>query len=149
MPSKRKSVTDGMASDAEKLMSGVQRKLIKILDSDTHQAELRDYWPDHPPSCEVVVPVSRGHLSYIRNIADRLKALDFVPGQFPHRVKAPGQPSVELDATIKRRQAKETAELTAHQRTRIEQNRLRALEIRSQRNRSGLALSEGMQTDVA
>ena len=32
---KRKSVTDGMSSDAEKLMSGVQRELIKILDADT------------------------------------------------------------------------------------------------------------------
>ena len=34
-PLKRKSVTDGMASDAEKLMSGVERELVKILDADT------------------------------------------------------------------------------------------------------------------
>jgi hypothetical protein len=37
---------------------------------------------------------------------------------------------VELDAQIKSRQAKETAELTADKRARVEQNRLRALEIR-------------------
>ena len=44
---KRKSVTDGMSSDAEKLMSGVQRKLIQVLDADTQSDELREHWPDH------------------------------------------------------------------------------------------------------
>ena len=59
-PLKRKSVTDWVASDAEKLMSGVERELVKILDADTQSDELRGYWPDHPFSCEVVVPGPKG-----------------------------------------------------------------------------------------
>ena len=130
MPAKRKSVTDGMASDAEKLMSGVHRGLVEILDADTQPHELSKHWPDHPRDCEVVVPGPNGHHKYLVNIADRLVALGFAFGTFPYRHKSPGQPSVELEAKIKSRQAKETAELTADQRARIEQNRLRALEIR-------------------
>ena len=140
---KRKSVTDGMGSDAEKLMSGVQRELIRILDADTQPDELREHWPDHPPACEVVVPGPRGHAKYIGNIADRLEALGFAFGKFPHRSKRPGQPSAELEALIRRRQAKEKVALTADQRVRIEQNRLRALEIRAQREES--AFWEGIE----
>mmetsp|Transcript_3225 Transcript_3225/g.6989 ORF Transcript_3225/g.6989 Transcript_3225/m.6989 type:complete len:90 (+) Transcript_3225:792-1061(+) len=87
---KRKSVTDGKSSDAEKLVSGVQRKLIKILDADTQSDKLREHWPDHPPACEVVVCGPKGHPNYIRNITDRLEALGFARGKLPHRSKRPG-----------------------------------------------------------
>ena len=133
---KRKSVTDGMSSDAEKLMSGVQRELIKILDADTQSDELREHWPDHPPACEVVVCGPKGHPNYIRNITDRLEALGFARGKFPHRGKRPGQPSVEQEAQIRRRQATETAELTVDKRARAEQNKRRALEICAERDES-------------
>ena len=132
---KRKSVTDRMSSDAEKLVSGVQRGLIKILDADTQSDELSKHWPDHPPACEVVVCGPKGHPNYIRNITDRLEALGFAFGKFPHRGKRPGQPSVELEAQIKIRQAK-AADLTTEQRARSEQNKRRALEIRAERDES-------------
>ena len=145
---KRKSVTDGMGSDAEKLMSGVQRELIRILDADTQPDELREHWPDHPPACEVVVPGPRGHAKYIGNIADRLEALGFAFGKFPHRSKRPGQPSAELEARIRRRQAKEKVALTADQRARIEQNRLRA--VGSQNGRQRVRASPGgLRSDPA
>ena len=64
-------------------MSGVERELIKILDADTQSVELRGYWPDHPFSCEVVVPGPKGHFDYIRNIVGRLEPLGFAFGQFP------------------------------------------------------------------
>ena len=142
-PLKRKSVTDWVASDAEKLMSGVERELIKILDADTQSVELRGYWPDHPFSCEVVVPGPKGHFDYIRNIVGRLEPLGFAFGQFPYRLKSPGQPQVCLEAQIRRRQMKETIDLTAEQRVSTEHNRCRALEIRAQRD----ALSEGIETE--
>ena len=148
MAPKRKSVTDGMESDAEKLMSGVQRKLIKVLDAETQSDELRKHWSNHPSSCEVVVCGPLGHPRYIRNITDRLEALGFSLGhRFPYRPKSPGQPSVELEAQIKRRQAKEAADLTADQRASIDQNRTRALEIRSKRN-ALWDLSEGDETEA-
>ena len=111
-------------------MSGVGRELIKILDADTQSNELREHWPDHPPACEVVIPGPKGHSNYIRNIAGRLEAVGFTLGKFPYRGKRPGQPSVDLEAEIKRRQAKETKELTEEQRDRIESKRLRALSQR-------------------
>ena len=64
-----------------------------------------------------------------------LEALGFAFGKFPHRGKRPGQPSVELEAQIKIRQAK-AADLTTEQRARSEQNKRRALEIRAERDES-------------
>ena len=88
---KRKSATDGM-SPAEQLESGVERGLIMVLDADTQSAELSEYWPGHPSSCEVVVCGPNGHPKYIRNITDRLETLGFVMGRLPHRPKRPRQP---------------------------------------------------------
>ena len=135
---KRKSATDGM-SPAEQLESGVERGLIMVLDADTQSAELSEYWPGHPSSCEVVVCGPNGHPKYIRNITDRLETLGFVMGRLPHRPKRPRQPPARVEAQDERRQAE--TKLTADQLARIEQNRLRALEIRAQRavERSTLA----------
>ena len=94
---KRKSVTDGM-SVAEQLESGIERGLIRILDADTHSAELSEYWPGHTSSCEVVVCGPKGHPKYIRNITDRLETLGFVMGRLPHRPKRPRQPLASVEA---------------------------------------------------
>ena len=90
--------------------------------------------PITPLSCEVVVPGPKGHFNYIRNIVGRLEPLGFAFWQFPYRLKSPGQPQVGLEAQIKRRQMKETTDLTAERRVRIEQNRCRAIEIRAQQD---------------
>ena len=66
---KRPSVTDGMGTVVEKLASGVQRKLIKVVEQDGR-------W--------LVEPGERGHASYIYNIKDRLKADNF---EFDGRTK--------------------------------------------------------------
>ena len=66
---KRPSVTDGMGTVVEKLASGVQRKLIKVVEKDGR-------W--------LVEPGERGHASYIYNIRDRLKADSF---EFDGRTK--------------------------------------------------------------
>jgi hypothetical protein len=129
----RKSHTDGMQSDTEKLMSGCERQLITILDSDTDTDQLRKLWPEHPTSCVVVVAGTKGHFNYICNIAPRLEALGFVmEPPFPHRPKVPGQQSVAQEAAMKHRQAAEDAALTTEQHDRIERNKHRALEIRAQ-----------------
>ena len=129
---KRKSSTGAMQSHAEQLISGSERQLITILDSDTDTAQLRTHWPEHPAACIVVVPGAKGHMNYIRNIATRLEALEFVMGlPFPHRPKAPGQQSIEQESAMRRRQAVEDAALTPEQRSRIEHNKRRALEIRA------------------
>ena len=131
---KRPSPTDDMHSDAEKLVSGCDRKLITILDSDSDAEQLHTHWPEHPASCIVVVPGPKGHFNYIRNTATRLEALGFVMGlPFPHRPKAPGQQSVAQEAAMRRRQAAESAALTPKQRERIECNKRRALEIHAQK----------------
>ena len=129
----RKSPTDNMQSDAEKLLSACERQLIVILDTDTDAKQLHKHWPEHPSSCVVVVPGAKGHFNYIRNIAPRLEALEFVLGfPFPHRPKVPGQQSLEQEAAMRRRQAAEDAAITTEQRDRIERNKRRALEIRAQ-----------------
>ena len=121
-----------MQSDAEKLMSGCKRQLITTLDSDTDADQLHKHWPEHPTSCVVVVPGTKGHFEYIRNITPRLEALEFVMGlPFPHRPKAPGQQSIEQEAAMRCRQAAEDTALTPDQRNRIENNKRRALEIRT------------------
>ena len=116
---KRKSVTDGM-SVAEQLESGIERGLIRILDADTQSAELSEYWPGHPSSCEVVVCGPKGHPMYIRNITDRLETLGFAMDPLPHRPKRPRQPPARVEAQDERRQAE--TKLTTDQLARIEQN---------------------------
>ena len=108
---KRKSVTDNMSSDAEKLMSGVDRRLISILDSEVDEEELSKIWPDHPQNCIVVVPDIKGHFRYITSIPDRLISVGFdLSLRYPHRVKVPGQLTVQEEAAMKKRQATEGAE---------------------------------------
>ena len=130
---RRGSGTTGLASEAEKIMSGVERQLIKLLDSDSDEdaAELARVWPNAPPSCVVVVPGVKGHFKYIMNIKDRLAGEGFVLGlPYPHRPKVAGQLSLQQEAAMRRRQAKEDTALTPEQKERIEFNRRRALEIR-------------------
>lgn len=126
---KRGSVTDNMHSDAEKILSGVDRQKIKLLDSEENAEELAKYWPEAPAPCVVVVPGSKGHFVCIKHIADRLEATGFVLGlPYPHRPKLPGQQTLRQEAEMKRRQAKQDAALTEEQRERIERNKRQALE---------------------
>ena len=68
---KKKSVTDGMSNNLEKLESGVKRKLIRFV--CTPDAEL----PDVPAGLRVVLPGPNGHDNYIFRIKDRLKEAGF------------------------------------------------------------------------
>eukprot|EP00966_Prymnesium_polylepis_P212785 4928270-Prymnesium_polylepis.1 len=113
---KRKSVTDDMSSDAEKIMSGVERKKISILDSEVNEEELSRIWPEHPPNCVVVVPGVNGHFRYITFIQERLEAVGFdLSLSYPHRFKVPGQMTVEEEASMKKRQAKEDSSIRCHE----------------------------------
>ena len=56
---KHASVTDGMVTTAEKLASGVERKLIKFVKRD-------GFWAVEPGDC--------GHSNYVYDIRDKLKA---------------------------------------------------------------------------
>jgi len=126
---KRRSVTDHMHSDAEKILYGADRQLIRLLDSDEDAEELAKYCPQALAPCVVVVPGSKGHVNYIKNIVDRLEATGFVLGlPYPHRPKLPGQQTLHQEAEMKRRQAKQDAALTEEQRERIERNKRQALE---------------------
>ena len=125
---KRPSVTDAMATDAEKIVSGVDRQKIELIDSEEHAAKLAEVWPEAPAPCVVVVPGSNGHFNYIKAIHERLSAEGFVLAlPYPYRPKLPGQLPLRQEAAMKRRQAKEDAALTKEQRDRIESNRLRAI----------------------
>ena len=98
---KRPSVTDSMKSDAEKILSGVQRELIQLLDSDVDAVALRDVWPTAPRSCLVVVPGPKGHKSYIYLIRQRLKAEGFEfdgDSKLWFRRIFPGQPTLAQKA---------------------------------------------------
>ena len=135
---KRPIATDSLGSNAEKIVSGVDRQLIELIDSDENSGRLRQYWPDAPAPCVVVVPGIKGHFNYIRNIADRLQAEGFVMDlPYPHRPKTPGQLPLQQEAAMKRRQAKEDAALTADQKKRIERNRAAALEKLAQKGAGG------------
>ena len=68
---KRKSVTDAMETNGEKVNSAVERRLIVIA------PPCADEWPDAPSGCLVVRPGERGHDNYIYNIKGRLKDLGF------------------------------------------------------------------------
>ena len=61
---KRPSATDSLGSNAEKLVSGVDRQLIELIDSDENSGRLRHHWPDAPAPCVVVVPGTKGHFKY-------------------------------------------------------------------------------------
>ena len=61
---KRLSTTDSLGSNAEKIVSGVDRQLIELIDSDENSGRLRQYWPDAPAPCVVVVPGIKGHFKY-------------------------------------------------------------------------------------
>ena len=112
---RRSSVTDSMASNAQKIQSGVDRQLIELLDSETHAVKLAKLWPEAPAHCVVVVPGVRGHFNYICNIHERLLAEGFTLGlPYPHRPKPAVVPTPEQKAMI-------------------EANRLRALSILSAR----------------
>ena len=128
-PSKKRSnVTDAMASNAEKIVSGLDRQLIELIDSEEDAAKLAAIWPGAPTPCVVVVPGSKGHFNYIKNIHERLSAEGFVLAlPYPYRPKLPGQLPLRQEAAMKRRQAKEDAALTKEQQERIESNRLRAI----------------------
>ena len=113
---RRSSVTDSMASNAEKIQSGVKRQLIELLDSEIDAAKLAKLWPEAPVHCVVVVPGAKGHWNYIRNISERLEAEGFTLGlPYPHRPKPAVVPTPEQKAMI-------------------EANRLRALAIHAARH---------------
>lgn len=66
---KHAMVTEG--SDTEKVWSGIERKLIKIVQPSSSE------WPNPPPGVHVVLPGTKGHKAYIFNIRGRLKAIGF------------------------------------------------------------------------
>ena len=67
----RKSVTDGMSCNLDKLNSGVERELIRFV--CTPDEEL----PGVPDGLRVVLPGRKGNVKYIINIKDRLKEAGF------------------------------------------------------------------------
>ena len=71
-------MTDTMASNPEKIVSGVDRQLIELIDSEEDAAKLAEVWPEAPAPCVVVVPGSNGHFNYIKAIHERLSAVGFV-----------------------------------------------------------------------
>ena len=102
MKKKRPSVTDNMCSPAEKILSAVDRKLIKILDSEFNGAELNKYWKSASPPllqpCIVVVPGPEGASKYIFNIRERLKYEGFRfdgGAKLWYRGKVPNQPTLQ------------------------------------------------------
>eukprot|EP00966_Prymnesium_polylepis_P215526 4991080-Prymnesium_polylepis.1 len=72
---KRSSITENMSSDAERILSAVDRGLIKLLDSDTDGVELNRLWADAPKPCVVAVNLAR--FNYIIAIKERLKTEGF------------------------------------------------------------------------
>ena len=72
---KRLSVTASMTSDVQKLNSGIERKLIKVV--LTPHPSVSGKWPGAPPGIQVVVPGELGHSAYIFQIKDRLKNSGF------------------------------------------------------------------------
>ena len=72
---KRLSVTASMNSDVQKLNSGIERKLIKVV--LTPHPSVSGKWPGAPPGIQVVVPGELGHSAYIFQIKDRLKNSGF------------------------------------------------------------------------
>lgn len=66
-----KHATVAEGSDAEKVWSGIERKLIKIVQPSSSE------WPNPPPGVHVVLPGTKGHNAYIFQIRDRLKAIGF------------------------------------------------------------------------
>ena len=98
---KRSSVTDTMFSPAEKILSGVTRQLIVILDSDSDSAELNKYWKSAPRPCIVVVPGPKGASKYIYHIRDRLKHEGFRfdgGAKLWYRPKLPNQKTLQEQA---------------------------------------------------
>ena len=137
---KRPSVTDSMESNAEKIVSGVTRKKIELIDSDEDAAKLEQVWPGAPVPCVVVVPGSKGHFNYIKKIHERLSAEGFILGlPYPHRPKRPGQLPLHLEAEMRIRQSNEGRALTEEQRERIERNKRLALEKLAQLTPTPLA----------
>ena len=72
---KRLSVTASMTSDIQKLNSGIERKLIKVV--LTPHRDVSGKWPGAPPGIQVVIPGDKGHPAYIFQIKDRLKTSGF------------------------------------------------------------------------
>ena len=66
-----KLATVAECSDAEKLWSGIERKLIKVVQPSSSE------WPNPPPGVHVVLPGTKGHRAYIFQIRGRLKAIGF------------------------------------------------------------------------
>ena len=67
---RRPSVTDGM-TNADKLVSGVERGLIRLLITPAPE------FPNFPAGHALVVPGPKGHARYVINIRDRLKQAGF------------------------------------------------------------------------
>jgi hypothetical protein len=100
---KRPSVTDSMTTNAAKILSGVERKLIQLLDSEADAVALQEVWPAAPGSCLVVVPGAKGDKSYIYLIRERLKAEGFKfdgEAKMWYRRSFPGQLTLEQKAAL-------------------------------------------------
>ena len=107
----RHSVTAGMKSEAEKILSGVERGLLELLDSDDDGDLLSKLWPGAPTPCIVAVNTAK-QFDYVFAIKERLKAEGFLwdpDAVFWYRPKIHGQ-------------------LTLAQKARSERNRAAALE---------------------
>ena len=101
---KRPSPTDQMHNDVEKILSGVERGLMKLLDSDKDGAELSRIWPDAPKPCIVVVNTAR--FNYVYKIKERLKNEYFhwAPGvKMWYCRKVPGQLTLQERADLYKR----------------------------------------------
>lgn len=69
--SKRRSVTDGMATNFEKLRSGVERGLVVF------KRPAADEFPTAHDLYIIAAPGKKGHSNYLYNIRDRLKEAGF------------------------------------------------------------------------
>lgn len=106
MAPKRKSLTEDMASNAEKILSAVERGLIKIIDSECEPETLKNDWPCAPTPCLVILNIAEFNYAYL--VRDRLKGEGFewdAEAKRWYRRKLPGQLSLEQRARMEKNKA--------------------------------------------